>query len=70
MIIHSPDDTIQNFLILICRRCIERKISPGKAGQLADEGEAPALKKYHYVPLDTINELQMPTLHECKSFCA
>lgn len=59
MIINSPDDSTKSIYgmpnVLDVLR--EKYFSWKSWANFADEGEAPLLKKYHYVTLDTINEI-------------
>ncbi|MEJ0104591.1 MAG: 3',5'-cyclic-nucleotide phosphodiesterase [Bacteroidota bacterium] len=61
MIINSPDDTAKNiyafpFVLDVLK---EKYFSWKSWANFGDEGEAPALKKYHYTVLDTMNELKI-----------
>lgn len=61
MIINSPNDSSKN--IYATSATIEvlknRYFSWQSWANFADDGETPALKKYHYTTLDTINEIQI-----------
>ncbi len=59
MIINSPDDTAKNiygfsYVLDILK---EKYFSWRSWANFADQGETPALKKYHYVALDSIHEI-------------
>jgi cAMP phosphodiesterase len=61
MIINSPDDTSKNiyglpFVVDILK---EKYFSWKSWANFGDQGEAPALKKYHYIVLDTMNEIKI-----------
>ncbi len=59
MIINSPDDTVKNIYAVhyVLDVLKEKYFSWRSWANFADQGESPALKKYHYVELDTINEI-------------
>jgi len=59
MIINSPDDTVKNIygLPYVIDVLKEKYFSWRSWANFADSGETPALKKYHYVTLDTITEI-------------
>ena len=58
MIINSPDDSLKNIYALpfVLDILKEKYFSWKSWANFADAGEAPLLKKYHYVALDTIVE--------------
>lgn len=59
MIINSPDDSTKNIYAMpdVLNVLKEKYFSWKTWANFADEGEAPLLKKYHYVTLDTIKEV-------------
>ena len=59
MIINSPDDTVKNIygLPYVIDVLKEKYFSWRSWANFADSGETPALKKYHYITLDTITEI-------------
>ena len=59
MIINSPDDTIKNIygLPYVIDVLKDKYFSWRSWANFADDGETPALRKYHYVTLDTVNEI-------------
>lgn len=61
MIINSPDDSLKNIYATPATIDVlkNKYFSWQSWANFADEGEVPALKKYHYIPLDSINEIQI-----------
>jgi cAMP phosphodiesterase len=59
MIVNSPDDSTKSIYGMpnVLDVLKEKYFSWKSWANFADEGEAPLLKKYHYVALDTINEI-------------
>lgn len=71
MVINSPDDSAKNIYAMpyVLDVLREKYFSWKSWANFTDEGEAPALKKYHYVALDTINEISITnTAMHVKSF--
>jgi 3',5'-cyclic-nucleotide phosphodiesterase len=58
MVINSPDDTAKNIYAMpyVLDVLKEKYFSWKSWANFADSGESPALKKYHYISLDTVNE--------------
>jgi len=61
LIINSPDDTAKNIYALpfVLDVLKEKYFSWKSWANFGDEGESPALKKYHYSVLDTLNEMKI-----------
>lgn len=61
MVINSPDDTAKSIYAMpyVLDVLKEKYFSWKSWANFTDAGEAPALKKYHYVTLDTLHEISI-----------